>query len=669
MVGDLTIDDVVLPDGTTKMGSIGGDSLYAALGARLWEPSVGIVTRRGEDFPRAQLDSLASLGICLDGVVDVPGPTLRNWVIYEDDGRRHWAYRTAPGRTLEVAVHPEDIPAPWLSARPAPVVHVAAMPIDAAQRIVEAVRGAAPEAVITLDTHEDYIRGYQEQVLRLAQRVDVFLPSREELGDLVGYDDPSRALQHLSEEAGVRRVVVKAGKDGALLWDKLRSAVITVDTLTTRVVDATGAGDAFCGGFAAGMANGQDPVQAARRGAVSAAFATEGFGSMALASVTPARAKARLTGAPHAGLADPFAIELMLEEIRTAPEVVRNQLAAGPGPVATLAASLVQSSINNIYITGCGDSYFAGLAAALAFARHTGIAAEAIHALDLARYRVRYLPPSSAVLCISSSGEVGRTIEAAAQARAFGHRVLALTASPKSRLVAEATDVLPLNFRALGNTPGTISYLAMLVTLFDLSLRWGAARGNDAASARAALEQAPDLVAQTIARTDEPAERLADRLQQRAAITFIGAGPNEASARFGAAKLFEGPQLRGVATNLEEWAHGEYFVSQQSQSVVVVAPGGVSADRVAEILQELAFINADATLITDAPPKMDVANLIELAPGLPEEFSPLLAALPLSLLAFYLARDRGKQSYNFPSPMARSEHYDTIHRDTRGRPA
>ena len=669
VVGDLTIDDVVLPDGTTQMASIGGDCLYAALGARLWEPCVGIVTRRGEDFPQQQLEGLASLGIRLDGVVDIPGPTVRNWVIYEADGRRHWAYRTAPERPVEVAVRPEDLPAEWLGARPSPVVHVSAMPIEAAERIVETVRRAAPDAVITLDTHEDYVRGYQERVLALAKQVGVFLPSREELADLVGYDDPPRALRQLTAEAGLHRVVVKAGKDGALLWDEARSTVIQVDAVATRVVDVTGAGDAFCGGFAAGMANGQDPVQAARRGAVSAAFATEGFGSLALASVSPARATARLTGSPRAGLEDPFAIELMLDEIRSAPEIVRNQLASAAAPVATLAGSLAQSGVNNIYMVGCGDSYLAGAAAALAFARHAGIGAEAVHALDMARYRVRYLPANSAVLCISSSGEVGRTIEAAAQARAVGHRVIALTANAGSRLVSEATDVLTLEFPSLGNTPGTISYLAMLVTLFDLSLQWGAARGNEAAEARAALERAPELVAQTLARTDEPTARLADYLRHRVAITLIGAGPNEATARFGAAKLFEGPQMRGVATNIEEWAHGEYFISRDGQPVVVVAPAGASSDRVVEILEELAFINADATLITDGSPAKDVGRIIELAPGLPEEFSPLLAALPLSLLAFYLARDRGKRSYNFPSPLAAREHYDTIHRDTRGRPA
>jgi glucosamine 6-phosphate synthetase-like amidotransferase/phosphosugar isomerase protein len=100
----------------------------------------------------------------------------------------------------------------------------------------------------------------------------------------------------------------------------------------------------------------------------------------------------------------------------------------------------------------------------------------------------------------------------------------------------------------------------------------------------------------------------------------------------------------------------------------VVAPRGAATDRVGEILNELAFINADVTLISDEPsPK--ARNVIALAPGLPEEFSPLLAVLPLSLVAFYLAQLRGKRSYNLPGPQDRKEHYDTIHRATRGEPA
>src|SRR4029077_9917364 len=337
-------------------------------------------------------------------------------------------------------------------------------------------------------------------------------------------------------------------------------------------------------------------------------------------------------------------------------------------PLQQLALSLVQAGIENLYMVGCGDSAFAGAAATLAFSRHAGIAAEGVHALDMARYRVRYLPPKSAVLCISYSGEVGRTIEAAAQARAFGHRVIALTGNATAPLAREANDIVRLTVPSLGSTPGTISFLAMLVALFDLALQWGSAGGRDVPKARQALERASELSAQTLAACEEPSARLAERLRNRAAITFIGAGPNEATARFGAAKLYEGPQMRGAATNVEEWAHGEYFISGDGDPVIVVAPGGAASDRVGEILSELAFIDADATLISDQP-SARVRNAIPLAPGLPEEFSPLLAALPVSLLAYHLARLRGKRSYSLPDPQDRKEHYDTIHRATRGEPA
>jgi len=129
-----------LPDGTTRMASVGGNSLYAALGARPWQPSIGIVTRRGDDFPSDLAAELEKLGVASAGVVAVPGPTVRNWVVYEANGDRHWIYRTPRERSQEVAVQAGDLPEAWLSDGEAPVVHVAAMPINAAEAVVEAVR-------------------------------------------------------------------------------------------------------------------------------------------------------------------------------------------------------------------------------------------------------------------------------------------------------------------------------------------------------------------------------------------------------------------------------------------------------------------------------------------------------------------------------------------------
>ena len=151
-------------------------------------------------------------------------------------------------------------------------------------------------------------------------------------------------------------------------------------------------------------------------------------------------------------------------------------------------------------------------------------------------------------------------------------------------------------------------------------------------------------------------------------VTFLGAGPNEATARFGAAKLFEASQQIALATNTEEWAHEEYFITRPGDPVVVVAPAGAARDRAWEILSELAFIGASATVVSDVEPPAGAAFL-RLAAGAPEELSPVLAALPLAQLGFHLARQAGKRSYNFPSEQARAEHYATIHRATLGEPA
>src|SRR6266446_8454546 len=504
VVGNLTIDDVVLPDGATQMSSLGGNSLYTALGVRLWQPRIGLVTRRGEDFPRELTAALHALGIATRGVVDILGPTVRNWIVYETNGERHWLYRTPRERSREVAVQPGDLPVEWLEVEPPPVVHIAAMPLDAAEAIVDTVRHISPRAIITLDSHEDYVVDYRQRLRALAARVDAFLPSRSELADLVGYDDPRRALVSLTS-LPTPVIVIKMGAEGALVWDKAKGTLHEAGVARGPVVDVTGAGDAFCGGFAAGLSLGYSPVESAQRGAISASYAVAGFSSMQLAHIDPTQAQTRMltdppvvrllpspvplsqVEVPGADRGISNSVDTMREEIAMIPRLLEEQLEMLAGSLRALARELQAAGIEHLYLVGCGDSAFAGAATALAFQKHAGIYAEGVHALDLARYRVRYLPKCSAVACISFSGMVGRTIEAAMHARRFGHRVLVLTGNPGSPLAKEATDVITLSVPTSGYSPGTSTYLAILLALLDLAVAWCEARGGDTARTRALL--------------------------------------------------------------------------------------------------------------------------------------------------------------------------------------
>ena len=94
VIGNLTIDDVVYPDGTTSMGSLGGNTVYASIAAAIWGVSVGVVARFGEDFPRFAFGRLRGAGVDTEGLRAIAGPTVNNWVIYENDGHRTWVYRT-----------------------------------------------------------------------------------------------------------------------------------------------------------------------------------------------------------------------------------------------------------------------------------------------------------------------------------------------------------------------------------------------------------------------------------------------------------------------------------------------------------------------------------------------------------------------------------------------
>jgi sugar/nucleoside kinase (ribokinase family)/fructoselysine-6-P-deglycase FrlB-like protein len=694
VIGNLTIDDVVRGDGAVSMGLPGGNAVYAAVAARLWHPAVAVVARRGEDLPPEIPGTLRRLGVDTAGLRPVAGPTVRNWVIYEEDGRRRWLYRTPLERSREVAVRPADIPVEWLNGGEPPVVHIAAMPLAAAAALVAHVREHVPGALLTLDTHEDWDTD-PDAVLALARRVDIFLPSREELAALAGYDEPGKAAAMLREQ-GVPAVVVKLGADGALV-DAGRVPVLRIPAWPTDVADTTGAGDTFCGALAAALAAGLPLADAVSRAVATAAWAVQDFGSMALAGLEPAAARERFArftalgepvaadrpadlkeppsaAAPRDGTAaaptgaSSHDIDVMRREIEMVPDVIAARLADPDGHVRRVAEELAARGVENLFLVGCGDSYFAGRAAELAFRRHTGIRAHAVHALEFARYQVRYLPERSAVVCVSFSGKVGRTTEAAVQADRFGALTIALTNNADAELARAAQLVLPVDVPTLGFSPGTSSYLGLVATLDDLALRWAQAAGRDTGAARAALDALPALAARTLRANAAPARETAGLLAAHPWITFLGGGPNEASAQFGAAKLFEGPQLLGVSTNIEEWAHEEYFVSSRGTPVVLVAPSGASADRAAEILSELCFIGARAFVVSDLPPELPALHL-PLTPGAPEEFSPLLAALPLSLIGFHLAQALGKESYNFPSEAARKEHYDTIHRVVIGEPA
>ena len=123
--------------------------------------------------------------------------------------------------------------------------------------------------------------------------VDVFLPSQLEAQHLHGSSDVGAAARAFAH-CGPKVVAIKLGAEGALVYDRARDRLTHVPVYPCAVRDTTGAGDSFCGGFAAGYFLTQDAVTAAQHGTVSASYVVEAIGALATHQPTAAEGQARL---------------------------------------------------------------------------------------------------------------------------------------------------------------------------------------------------------------------------------------------------------------------------------------------------------------------------------------------------------------------------------------
>jgi ribokinase len=119
------------------------------------------------------------------------------------------------------------------------------------------------------------------------------MPSEQEVRLLWGHVDAWDAAHRLAE-AGPSVVVIKAGSKGSLVYDRRRATRWVIPAFATTVVDVTGAGDAYCGGFMVGYAETADPMLAGCYGAVSASFVIEGYGALYALRYGRAQAELRL---------------------------------------------------------------------------------------------------------------------------------------------------------------------------------------------------------------------------------------------------------------------------------------------------------------------------------------------------------------------------------------
>src|SRR6266516_3381827 len=243
----------------------------------------------------------------------------------------------------------------------------------------------------------------------------------------------------------------------------------------------------------------------------------------------------------------------MLAGIQVQPDYLRGGAAAA---LHAVAADLPLRVPSRIYLVGCGDSHYAGLATRFAFERWTGIPTEALESLEFSRYAIESAPADALVIAVSNSGRVVRTVECARVARERGIVTLGLTYHPDSPLGQTADMLLPWTYRDVGFGPGTLSYLASLVGLYGVAARLGELNGRvaDAAPLLESIRRCGDGVARTVSDNLVPSEQVASVINGEGLVCIIGGGPSYATALFGMAKFIEAAAYPAVGQELEEWA-------------------------------------------------------------------------------------------------------------------
>jgi sugar/nucleoside kinase (ribokinase family) len=236
VVGSVALDSVETPFGARE-NALGGSATYFAASASLLT-QVNVVGIIGDDFPLAQLQFLKDRGVSLEGLEKVAGKTFR-W-------KGKYGFDLNAAQTLDTQLNVFEHFQPKLTGQQKTAERIFLGNIDPVLqlRVLEQVSNAK---LVCADTMNYWISSKREKLLELLPRIDVLMVNDGEVRQLTGESNVLKAAR-AAQKMGAKAVVVKRGEYGALLVTSEHTFYAPAYPLAD-VVDPTGAGDTFAGGF------------------------------------------------------------------------------------------------------------------------------------------------------------------------------------------------------------------------------------------------------------------------------------------------------------------------------------------------------------------------------------------------------------------------------------
>ena len=348
--------------------------------------------------------------------------------------------------------------------------------------------------------------------------------------------------------------------------------------------------------------------------------------------------------APDKAGFDTFMRKEISEQPAGVAATVFEHLADGDGPELGLAHEDL-AALRAVRIVACGTSYHAGLAAREIIETWSGLPVE-VEVASEHRYRAAPGGSGELMIGITQSGETADTLAAMRASQARGNRVLALTNVADSQAARDADAVLLTKAGTEIGVAATKTFTAQVAALAALGLRLAAARGVSADRRReleAALAELPDQIERAIADGDAWAKNLAPRVADAPMVMFLGRQGGAAIALEGALKLKEVSYIPSDAYPAGEMKHGPIALLSAQTPVVCVATAGSLQDKLHSNMAEVRARGAHVSAVA-CTTDFDVAAYADDVVRVPEaspELQALLAVVPLQLLAYHVAVERG----------------------------
>jgi glutamine---fructose-6-phosphate transaminase (isomerizing) len=342
----------------------------------------------------------------------------------------------------------------------------------------------------------------------------------------------------------------------------------------------------------------------------------------------------------------------MMKEIHEQPEAVAETIADRLPSLDHVDLSELDisedfaRSVSRIVIVACGTSYHAGLVGRYALELWTRIPIE----MDIAseyRYRDPVVSEKDLVIGITQSGETADTLAAMRLAKERGAKVLAITNVMGSQATRDADSVLYTRAGLEIGVAATKTFTAQVAAMYLIGLWLAQVRGTfpaeDVRRIIAELKSMPSLIERTIEATDRQVRAIARAQADQRFFLYLGRNIGLPVCLEGALKLREISYIPTDAYAAGEMKHGPIALLDESTPVVCVATESPVLDKVLSNVSEVRARGADVVAIaTEGNTTVESsADQTIYIPKTDWVLQPILAILPLQLLAYYIARRNG----------------------------